>query len=47
MCSSTVERSVRPIALHRKDALFAGSEQNTGRTSLRSSRPPSSMMSNR
>ncbi len=45
--SNVVERAIRPIALNRKNALFAGSTAaaSTGPSSLRSSRPASSTAS--
>jgi hypothetical protein len=45
--SNVVERSIRPIALNRKNALFAGSDgaASIGRHSPRSSRPASSTAS--
>ncbi|MDR6190612.1 hypothetical protein QE372_002927 [Agrobacterium pusense] len=43
--NNTVERTIRPIALNRKNALFAGHDagQRTGRPSHRSSKPANSM----
>jgi hypothetical protein len=45
--TNTVERAIRPIALGRKNHLFAGSDGGAGRLSPRCSPPLSSMMSSR